>query len=130
MYSQQNILFGHKLQTPGETKEGFETYSRESMRWQYPVERHEEGKVSEAWKILGVLTPSICWSGANKHISYCTGAGWEGAVRGPVIGRLCRDGEEGISRKGVTIGPTYLLVLGAEGNEVIKNGQEGTNLKE
>lgn len=33
-----------------------------------------------------------------------------------MVGRLCRGGEGGISRKGVATGHTDLLALGAEGN--------------
>lgn len=48
-----------------------------------------------------------------------------------VTGRLWRDGEGGVSGKAAATRPTTdPLVLGAEGNESIKNGQEGANLKE
>lgn len=61
--------------------------------------------------------------GQTGRINYCSGVG-------AVIGRLCRDGEGGVSGKGVATGPTDPLALGAKRNESMKNGQEGANLKE
>lgn len=46
-----------------------------------------------------------------------------------VISRIGRHKEEGISGRDVTTGTSDLLVLGAEGKGSIKNGQEGTHLK-
>lgn len=57
--------------------------------------------------------------GANQGPSYCS-------VGGAVLGRLCSDGE-GVFL--MATGPTDPWVLGAEGNESIKNGQEDGNLK-
>lgn len=58
----------------------------------------------------------------KKHIGYYNGV-WL------VISRIGRHKEEGISGRDVTTGTSDLLVLGAEGKESIKNGQEGTHLK-
>lgn len=46
-----------------------------------------------------------------------------------VISRIGRQREERISGRDVTTGTSDLLVLGAEGKASIKNGQEGTHLK-
>lgn len=46
-----------------------------------------------------------------------------------MTGSVGRDGEEGISERGVTTGTSDLLFGGAEGKGRIKNGQESANLK-
>lgn len=61
--------------------------------------------------------------GAKKFTGYSSRGVWL------VIGRVGRNREEGISGRDVTTGTSDLLVLGAEGEESIKNGQEGINLK-